>query len=121
MTHYLKEYIKNITAAIDGAGKGDFERLMRLHLDKISFFQHERLVHLIVMALFAVLFITSFLAAIISKELSVLILSALFLVLLIPYIKHYYFLENSVQSLYRLYDKLYEKAAANMPESNTKL
>ena len=33
-------------------------------------------------------------------------LALLFLVLLIPYIKHYYFLENSVQKMYLIYNKL---------------
>ena len=33
----------------------------------------------------------------------------LLLVLLIPYIKHYYFLENTVQLLYKDYDKIYKK------------
>ncbi len=33
----------------------DYEKLLETHLQQIAFFQHERLVHLLVMILFAVL------------------------------------------------------------------
>jgi hypothetical protein len=41
-------------------------------------------------------------------SLGLLVLLALFLVLLVPYIMHYYLLENSVQKMYRQYDKLFK-------------
>ncbi|MGYP000053972609 len=36
-------------------------------------------------------------------------LAIAFLVLLVPYIKHYYFLENQTQLLYKDYDKIYRR------------
>ncbi len=75
-------------------------------LIQIGFFQQERLIHLIVTATFALLLLISTLASVISQELVYLLLSALFLVLLIPYIRHYYILENGVQRLYLYYDML---------------
>ncbi len=36
--------------------------------------------------------------------------AVLMLILLVPYIAHYYFLENGVQKLYGIYDKICEKA-----------
>lgn len=75
---------------------------------QISFFQHERLVHLIVMVLFALLegIVLSFA---VSFQNLLFILALALLVLLIPYIRHYYFLENKTQYLYTLYDQAVEK------------
>lgn len=75
-------------------------------LIQIQFFQHERLVHLIVTVLFAVLTVITLLANLFLQEPLLLILSLLFLVLLVPYIRHYYLLENGVQKLYEYYDAL---------------
>ncbi len=75
-------------------------------LIQIEFFQHERLIHLIVTVLFAVLTVITLLANLFLQEPLLLVLSLLFLVLLIPYIRHYYLLENGVQKLYEYYDAL---------------
>lgn len=90
------------------------ERLSKVLLDKeirslwewILFFQHERLIHLLVTLLFASMTLLSFFVFLITDYLPVTALFALFLVLLIPYIFHYYHLENGVQKLYDLYDQL---------------
>ena len=37
-----------------------------------------------------------------------LVLTLLFLVLLVPYIMHYYTLENEVQKMYTQYDEIFE-------------
>lgn len=77
-------------------------------LVQIQFFQHERLIHLIVTVLFALLTVASIFTTLFVNEYVLLlpILDLLFLVLLIPYIYHYYILENGVQKLYTYYDKL---------------
>lgn len=72
----------------------------------IGFFQHERLVHELVMILFAVLTVGGFLFFFAMPEYPILALDVLFLGLLIPYIRHYYGLENGVQRLYSLYSRL---------------
>ena len=77
-----------------------------LLLKRIQFYQHERLIHLLVTLAFALFFLLSLFMALILKQLGILVLTGLFLVLLVPYIKHYYFLENSVQELYTIYYKL---------------
>ncbi len=73
-------------------------------LIQIGFFQHERLIHLIVTVTFAILAIMSILATLAIEQPSLLLLDLLLVVLLIPYIRHYYILENGVQKLYRYYD-----------------
>ena len=46
---------------------------------------------------------------VVSKKIILIPLAAALLCLLIPYIKHYYFLENTVQLLYKDYERIYER------------
>lgn len=73
-------------------------------LVQIQFFQHERLIHLIVTVTFAILTMLSVLASLLLTQIGLLILTVLLVVLLVPYIRHYYILENGVQKLYEYYD-----------------
>ncbi len=77
-------------------------------LVQIGFFQHERLVHLIVTITFALLTMLSVLGFLALVQPGLLVLTILLVVLLVPYIRHYYILENGVQKLYAYYDKLME-------------
>lgn len=77
-------------------------------LVQIGFFQHERLIHLIVTVLFALMTILVFLLAVTNFAPWTGVLLLLLLVLLIPYIRHYWLLENGMQKLYQYYDKLEE-------------
>lgn len=75
-------------------------------LKRIEFYQHERLIHLIVTMSFAVFFLLSLTMYFSVKQIGILLLDVLFLVMTIAYIKHYYFLENSVQKMYKFYYKV---------------
>lgn len=86
----------------------DWEALIREHLIQVSFFQHERLVHLIVTVAVAVLTMMSAGIFILTMYLPVLALFLLFMILLVPYIMHYYLLENEVQKMYAQYDIMLE-------------
>lgn len=72
----------------------------------IGFFQHERLIHLIVTMTFALLTVGSL--AMCFCTMRFLPLFFLFLLLEIPYIYHYYWLENGTQRLQRLYRRAEE-------------
>lgn len=72
-------------------------------LVQIQFFQHERLVHLIVTVTFAILMMLSLIGCFLVDTPLMLVLMLLFFVLLVPYIRHYYILENGVQKLYDYY------------------
>lgn len=87
----------------------DWERVIREHLIQISFFQHERLIHLIVTVTFALLEMIVIGLCVVSFTLGVGLLAVALLILLIPYIRHYYILENEVQKMYWQYDKMVEK------------
>lgn len=82
------------------------EALKKEHLTQISFFQHERLVHLIVTVTFAILEMLAVLTALLFPGIATLLLVIVVMVLLIPYIRHYYILENEVQKMYGQYDRL---------------
>lgn len=73
---------------------------------KIGYFQHERLIHLIVTVLFALCTIISIMGFIAFQSIGVALLFVALMCLLVPYIVHYFHLENGVQKLYTYYDKL---------------
>ena len=75
--------------------------ILQEHLIQIGFFQHERLVHLI-------LTLISIVAALMICNPALYVLTLLLVVLLIPYIMHYYTLENEVQKMYGQYDRILE-------------
>lgn len=92
----------------------NWAKVLEEHLTQVAFFQHERLIHLIVTVLFAVLEIMSILGTVIlaamdKENIALSIMTILLLVLLIPYIRHYYILENEVQKMYGQYDELLKK------------
>lgn len=110
MKKRIISYRQRIDRCLDGtAAVGDWDALLQEHLIQIGFFQHERLIHLIVTVLFAVMAVATILTLVITGYLPLAGLFFLLLVLLVPYIKHYYLLENEVQKMYVQYDKMLEK------------
>lgn len=101
---------KNHDSAIGSPddSKIDYNRIMENHLRQIAFFQHERLIHLMVTLAFAVLLFMTFALLLMGCTPVLCLLFVLFLALLIPYIFHYYWLENGVQRMVRQYDALSE-------------
>lgn len=79
---------------------------LKEHLVQVGFFQHERLIHLIVTVTFALLEMLAIVLSVISNSLFTLLLPIVILILLIPYIRHYYILENEVQKMYGQYDRM---------------
>ncbi len=85
------------------------EELLKMRaemLKRIEFYQHERLIHLIVTMSFAVFFLLSLMMYFSARQIGILLLAVLFLIMTVAYIKHYYFLENSVQKMYKFYYKV---------------
>ena len=109
LTRYLREYRKYITDIINSNQDIDFERIISYHEKQIEFFQHERLIHLIVTTVFAILFFASVFMILFIQSLALILLAIVLLIMNVAYIKHYYFLENEVQKLYQDFNKLYEK------------
>ena len=107
MKNYLNDYIDSVEELIKKGTSSDLKKLKEELLIKISFFQHERLIHLLVTLFFALLFIL----LMILLQYSPIILIAILIVLIVLcfYIIHYYRLENGVQYLYTKYDEILEK------------
>lgn len=80
------------------------EHLRQEVLVQIGFFQHERMIHLLVTLAFAILSIGSLVGCFITSSIAMIVMTILCLALLIPYVFHYYILENGVQRLYEDYD-----------------
>ena len=106
MKNEIKEYKEYILKQAKDP-ETDKKELAEKLLVRIGFYQHERLIHLIVTMSFGVFFLLSLILA--FSNAYFLALSALLLILLVPYIAHYYFLENSTQELYKVYYSLTEE------------
>lgn len=109
----MKERILNYRNRIDnliGANseETDWGAVIDEHLVQIGFFQHERLIHWLVTMLFAILTFMAVGVYLITGAVYVLALIGILLVLLVPYIMHYYLLENETQRMYEQYDKMLE-------------
>ena len=87
----------------------EFEQMRSELLRRIKFYQHERLIHLIVTMSFGVFFMLALILLLSQGGAGIIVLTLLFLVMLAAYIKHYYFLENSVQKMYLYYYKIGEQ------------
>lgn len=106
MEKYIKEFIKDLETKIEEKHKFSKDEIANIRI-KISDFQHERLIHLLV-TLFYACFTLFFL--IMSKDSVLFNIPFLILIIfLLFYIKHYFFLENAVQYIYKLYDKIINK------------
>lgn len=116
MKKRILTYRKYIDSLLASDKQSDWKYIKQEHITHVAFFQHERLVHLIVTVTFAVLELLTVCAYVIVGALDstlsfpLLILALLIIVLLIPYIKHYYLLENEVQKMYVQYDRIAQKA-----------
>ena len=110
MTEYLTDYMKATEQELKNCSSlKELERLLAEHKDKIAFMQHERIVHFLVTMMFAIILTIFICTFIFAENLALLILVTMILILLAFYIKHYYFLENTVQKMYRVYDEMLKK------------
>ena len=112
MEEALKNYLKTVETALaalaDMSADRDRVRLwLAWHLSQVQAFQHERFIHLIVTLFFAFLLLAAFIGTTVYPGWQFLALDVLLLILLLFYIKHYFFLENNVQRLYLLTERFY--------------
>lgn len=107
MGNKLKAYISSLQQLLNsGEEIGDPETLKNELYREIVFWQHERIVHLIVTFLFGIAAVLVLLAIAFMPSIPLFLLFVMLLVLLLPYIWHYYILENGVQTLYVIYEEL---------------
>ena len=107
MEKRIKKYLKYLESINLSELSEDESKYLKNELKtQISFFSHERLIHLLVTLFFALFTVISIVAFVFTSYPGMGVLSLLFLILLVPYIRHYYILENSVQKMYGFYDRI---------------
>lgn len=107
MKKRIQSYMAYMDQQLEHNDSGlSYEELCIEHEKQLAYFMHERLVHLLVTLTFAILAFVTFFMAVMNFSMGMIVLFFAFLILLIPYIMHYYLLENSVQYMYRQYDRL---------------
>ena len=107
MKKRIQSYMAYMDQQLENNDSGlSYEELCIEHEKQLTYFMHERLVHLLVTLTFAILAFVTFFMAVMNFSIGIIVLFFAFLILLIPYIMHYYLLENSVQYMYRQYDRL---------------
>lgn len=105
MEKRILQYANYLRSLCDGEyTKQERKELCGQIIVQIRFFQHERLIHLIVTVLFALMAMVILLLCVVAPSIPAFLLEAMIFVLLIPYIRHYFILENTVQKLVRYYD-----------------
>jgi hypothetical protein len=113
----VKEYVtaamKACQAYIDNDMRSASEEKTRRVLAefeiKIAYFQHERIIHLMVTLSFALFLLLSIAGIFIFPReftITAILLTCIFFGLTIGYVFHYYFLENSVQKMYHMRDEI---------------
>lgn len=110
MNREIETYINQLEASLrKSSSAAAKEKLFRLHTQKLTEFQSERHIHLLVTLFFGVVTILSYVlllftfgkAAILAGLLSILLTT-----LEGAYVLHYYRLENGIQKLYSYTNKL---------------
>lgn len=105
MTDFLDQYLGEISEKIKNKEKQDWKIVLKNHRETIRFMQHERLIHLLITLTFGILFVISMMFSLLYQFMVLVLIDFLLLVLLVPYIFHYFKLENGVQKMYWI-DKL---------------
>jgi hypothetical protein len=109
MWQYLKAHELLVRRALEGEASPEvLASLRQTHARRLSFFQHERLIHLLVTLFVALFFLLALCFSLVRPTLASWALALLLLALTFAYLLHYYHLENGVQRLYELSDRLDE-------------
>ena len=113
MKEYVVATMKACQAYIDNdmeaASEDKTRRVLAEFEIKIAYFQHERLIHLMVTLSFALFLLLSIAGIFIFPSefiIGAILLTCIFFGLTIGYVMHYYFLENSVQEMYHMRDDI---------------
>lgn len=102
----MREYISYLEGLLNNNDK-ILEKDIIILKDKIAFFSHERLIHLLVTIIYVIFTLLFMVMSMVSYVF--LIPFFIGIIFLLFYIPHYFFLENKVQYLYKLYDKMMKK------------
>jgi hypothetical protein len=123
MRKYIKEHINFIQNILQKENTNfDWHALSDFNKTQIKFFQHERLIHLLITLFFGLIFFVSIMAELlilntgnnpVFSDIGLSAVNAILIIILIFYILHYFFLENSIQKLYRLNREIIKHCEGN--------
>ncbi|MCX7748924.1 MAG: hypothetical protein N2645_18845 [Clostridia bacterium] len=103
MLKYLNSHEKFIKKALENEDTDyDWKSLSDFHRTQIAYIQHERLIHLLVTLSFGLFAFISVYFTMILNRVEIVLLDILLLTLLVPYIIHYFKLENGISRWYHL-------------------
>lgn len=100
---FVKQHLLAGDTSTDGEG------LLRNHERILAAMQHERLIHLLVTLAFGIFLLVSLCIVQLFPSPVVYLLPGLFFIMLIFYVAHYFFLENTIQRWYELTDEIVKK------------
>ncbi len=107
MNNYLKmheKFMREVLASKDN--NCDWDYIAGFHKTQIEYMQHERLIHLMVTLAFGGFLILSLGITVLTAMLIFGLFDLLLLILLVPYIMHYFKLENGVQRWYHIANEI---------------
>ena len=109
MRRFCREHEKWMEQELQNGGAT--EGLLVIHLEKLHWLQHERLVHLLVlmMTVFTELFFAYLTLAHPNTNPASAAAMLLLAILLVFYFVHYFFLENTTQHWYRIAEKVMDE------------
>ncbi len=105
----IKKHEDFVRQELDNKNRDRLKDLLAFHRNQVRNFQHERLIHLLVTLTFGLASLISFAITLFFSSIAMMILDAIFFITLLFYVKHYFYLENGVQRLYRLDREIIEK------------
>ncbi len=112
MSRYIRSHEDHVKKLLE-LPDCEWQMVLEDHLRKLAWLQHERLIHLLVTILFALLLMFIY-AIMLATAVSVMTVALLVMVVIIlaAYVIHYFRLENSVQRWYLLADNIREKMSS---------
>jgi hypothetical protein len=119
MTAYMRSHVKyvNETLSSPDADASAMTELYVYHNLVISRMQHERLIHLLVTLFTAALFLFALVLMFTMAQIQTAVFCTVAAVLLVFYVVHYFKLENGVQKLYRLGDRIRDRLLSQSRET----
>jgi len=113
MLKNIRDYEKYLTRLLETSEPNmDWRQILAIHDRKISYFQTERLIHLIVTMFVSLFTIISFFTSFFIQRTEILVLSLILIILSFAYLYHYYQLENLIQGLYQYSIQIEQKISS---------
>lgn len=79
------------------------------HRAQIAYLQHERYIHLLVTGVVSIILFLTFMLCLFQDNILLYLLLIILIILDVFYVRHYYFLENTIQNWYRMETKIIKK------------